>query len=76
MIAIQTGTVHPVSLGKVGERTSVASPAVDPFLVAFDEHPESGSGSHATERAFVALVVAVQVGWIAALAYAVYVFFA
>jgi hypothetical protein len=52
----------------------MGSPAVDPFLVALDERVESKRGSRAAERALVALVVAVQLCWIAALAYTGYVF--
>ena len=52
----------------------MGSPAVDPFLVGFDEHLETGSRARATDRVIVALVVAIQVGWIAALAYGAYVF--
>lgn len=61
-------------LGKVGERNTVGSPAVDPFLVAYDEDVKSERGSRAADRAYVALFLAVQVGWITALAYAAYVF--
>lgn len=52
----------------------MGSPAVDPFLVAYDEDVESERGSRAADRAYVALFLAVQVGWITALAYAAYVF--
>jgi hypothetical protein len=62
-----------VMLGQVGER-KMGSPAVDPFLVALDERVESERGSRAAERTLVALVVAVQLCWIAVLAYTAYVF--
>ena len=52
----------------------MGSPAVDPFLVAFDEDVQPESGSRAGERALVALFLAVQVGWITALVYGAYVF--
>ena len=52
----------------------MGSPAVDPFAIALDEATAPPSRVQATDRAVVALVVAVQFVWIAALAYAAYVF--
>ena len=51
----------------------MGSPAVDPSLIAFDDDVASEGGSRAASGALLTLVVAVQVGWIAALAYAAYV---